>query len=239
MKLLDKIAREMGYINKKQIPSWKDDFLQAINPIIAVPCNGDSVLVRVRKPSGVEIQECGDISLIEILDDKKRKKVIKKRDIRNYVDTQMKILNACLVSPTYDQLMEWAGSIDFVKETTRQYEECKNLLSRAPSGPERLELEESLDALYIKSRLILPADFIGSIMSFVFEIDNSDIKKITKKMLYEAALLAKAGKDNPSDHLHGKFTDFNKEDINKRAWTIFFDEQEKLKKRSGNGGRRR
>jgi hypothetical protein len=39
----------------------------------------------------------------------------------------------------------------------------------------------------------------------------------------EAAILAENGKDNPSDHISGIFTDHNKSDIDKHAWSVYAD----------------
>ena len=48
-------------------------------------------------------------------------------------------------------------------------------------------------------------------------------------MLLEAAILAERGHNNPADHIHGIFTDFMKDDINKRAWILLTEEREKNK----------
>jgi len=47
--------------------------------------------------------------------------------------------------------------------------------------------------------------------------------------LIEAAILAERGHDNPANHLNGNFTDFMKDDINKRAWLLLEDERENKK----------
>jgi len=58
-------------------------------------------------------------------------------------------------------------------------------------------------------------------MSFALQQDNSDIKDVSEDMLFSAAIKATKGHDNPADHLPGNFTDFNREDINDRAWSIY------------------
>jgi len=79
---------------------------------------------------------------------------------------------------------------------------------------------------------LLPADFVSYIVSYALKVDESDIKLISEDMLFEAADMAKRGHDNPADHMQGNFTDFNREDINKRAWVVYFQRM----KEHGQGG---
>ena len=230
MKLLNNLLLRLGFVHKSQIPSWKKDFINAFEPIIMVPFNGDPVFVKVRRPTQVEIREAGDFSLIETLTDKRQLKKPTKKQIKNYAETQNVLLQKALISPTYDQLMEWIGESEFVKTANKEYEECRDLLKRT-SGNERKKLENDLDDLYIAARLVMPHDFIGGVISWMFQSDGSDIKNVTEEALLEAAFLAEKGHDNPSDHLHGRFTDFNKEDINKRAWSELHKYREDKKKK--------
>jgi hypothetical protein len=97
----------------------------------------------------------------------------------------------------------------------------------------------------LKLGFLLPDDFMATITAWAMGVDRTDIKKITRDILLEAALLAKNGGDNPSDHITGTFTDFQREDINKNAWIIYneYQEEKKIEKNSKNvrwiGGKRK
>ena len=76
----------------------------------------------------------------------------------------------------------------------------------------------------------LPKDFLSTITCYALGIEKSDIKEVTTNALMNAAVMAKMGNDNPSDHLKGLFTDYMKDDINKRAWILFQEKNKKDKK---------
>jgi hypothetical protein len=81
---------------------------------------------------------------------------------------------------------------------------------------------------------LLPEDFTAFIASYALGIDKGDIKKVSEKMLLEAAALAEKGHDNPADHLDGIWPEVQKgfylDDINKRAWQILQEYRDKHKK---------
>jgi hypothetical protein len=203
-----------------------NETLEKINDIqyeiVSIPFHGTPVFVKLKTLTSLQIRSCGDFSLIETMDDKIRmKEKPKLSEIIAYAEKQYKLCKEALVSPTYDEIFEIAGADPKIKEKLELIEELKKELQKTKAGPERTELENRLNNLKIWCYYILPEDFVAYITSWVLQIDKTDIKKVTDKILLDAAILAINGHDNPADHVDGNLTEYNYDDINRRAWTIY------------------
>jgi len=200
-----------------------DDIADAAFPIVTVPFHGTTVPVKLRELTQVQIRACGDFSLIKTFEDKVRAMSGKPTmsEINAYSERYHRIAEAALVAPSYDQIM---GLFDRDQKVAAARKECDRLdalLAQAPKGPKRAALEEEIQSLRIWSDLILPEDFLSAVMSYALGLDKSDIDEVTDDVLLDAAILADRGKDNPSDHLDGRFTPFMRDDINRRAWIAY------------------
>lgn len=209
-----------------------DKIEKARYPIIIVPFHGEPIPVKVQKLTQAQTLACGHISLIETFQDKIRKDLMSKKiqikDICAYAETNTNIVKRALVSPTYEQIMKTIDDGKAIK-IKEQIEEAREKLNQLKPGPRKSALKTEIDGLKIWCDFILPEDFLASIVSFVLGIDESDIKELSEKTLIEAAILATRGNDNPADHIKGHFTDFMRDDINKRAWLLLDEEREKNK----------
>jgi len=197
-------------------------------PVIMVPFYGAMMPVKVRRLTDAQISACGSISLIETFEDKIRKNKSKYnlREIVAYSERMHRLVKEALVSPTYRQIMEQFGHNQRVVEYKIQFEELKIKLKSCPNAQERRSLEEEIDNIKVWVNYLLPEDFLGSIISFVLGVEDSDIKQLTKDILLESAVLAERGHDNPHDHIHGAFTPFMEKDIDRRAWYYLEKERE-------------
>jgi len=205
-------------------------FEKEIYPAIMVPFFGAIVPVVVRKLTHAQIKACGDFSLIETVNDIiARDRKLSVREMINYGEMQYSILKKALVSPTYDQIMSINKADELRINAEKEIEEIDELIDSLPIGPKRSRLEKERDTLRLQLEFLPPHDFVGTVIAYALGVNESDIKEITEDMLYEAANLAKLGHDNPSNHIHGTFSEFNKEDINNRAWCIYFERQKKDK----------
>lgn len=204
----------------------------AKNQIILAPFHGVMVPVMVQELTEAQILACGNFSLIETFQDKiNAKKMTTGKNLLKvieYTQTQHELCRRSLISPSYDQIIK-AVSNSSVDDAKKRINEQKEKLKSTPAGKERDELLLELDKLSIWADFILPSDFTGVIVAYALGIEKSDIKSVTREMLLEAALLAQRGKDNPADHIKGAFTDFNRGDINRRAWIILEEEKKKNK----------
>lgn len=198
-------------------------------PILYVPFHGVYVWVKIKELTLNQINNCGDISLIETFQDKIRAKHLKIRDLIRYSETQHKILKESLVSPTYEQILDRIGNDKSVENKKNILSELKDKLKSVKPGIKRSALEEEIDSLKIWINLIFPDDFIGTIVAYALGVDKSSIKEVSEKTLIDAAIIAEKYKKRPSDIVcqDGFFTPFNKLDIDKRAMLLLHEYQKK------------
>lgn len=201
-------------------------------PAIAAPFNGKIIWIIARELNYVQIKSCGDFSLIETMQDKINNKELNKKlsfdDMVKYSELQHKIVSKSLLNPSYDQIINMLNKYDDSDNIDEQLKNIKNLFDEAKKDKnsnkkEMKLLKEEYAMIELQYRFILPADFLSFIFSYALKINDSDINLVSEEMLYNAAVKAKLGKDNPSDHLSGNFTKFNLEDINDRAWNIYYE----------------
>jgi len=215
---------------------------------VAVPFNGSEVWCQLRCPNATQIEQCGDISSIDIKDGKESAGYTQDEIIalRNY---QEKLCRLALNQPTFDRIASLVGEADFVLSEKR--EALKLLRARFEQGmgemseAEKKESADEISALEIDLGFVLPDDAMAFLAAWAMGSDVSDVKKVSKESLLKAASLAKAHGKAPSDYLSGVYTDHNKADIDHRAFVLLADflrEQEAA--RAGNrrwvlGGRKK
>ncbi len=209
-------------------------------PIIPATWKGTPALVVARELSEIQIYSCGSFSLIDLKDDPASSGggPFTWKRWSAFSEQRYAILKESLVSPTYAQICDLVGRGPMVEAAEKEFREIDEKIQLLPRGPGRQRLEMYRDSLLCRFRFMLPEDFVGAIVSYALAVDTSDIKKVTRDMLFNAAILADRGHDNPSDHLEGAFTRFNMDDINLRAWAIFNDWRETEKRRAAKRGNR-
>jgi hypothetical protein len=218
----------------------------SINEAVSAPFNGAIITVIARRLNTVQIKSCGDFSLIETFQDKinnnlQKNKKLSYNDIVKTVEMQHSIIKESLLNPTYDEIIKVINKYDDFDNIDQQLKDIKekfDQLIKIKADQKKIKnLQDEYAFLELRAKYVLPADFVSYMFSFAMSIDLSDIKKVNEDMLYNAACLAKLGHDNPSDHLSGAFTDYNKQDIDNRAWIIFYDKEKN--KDSGKNNRKR
>lgn len=196
-------------------------------PLIPVLWKGTPVFIRVRELSQVQLYACGDFSLIEL--EKDRQPFTWKKWL-SYTKPRYTLLKMALVSPTYEEIMGLIGKGGMVEQTEKEFTALGPIIAEMKRGPAKQELEELRDSLLCLFHFLFPDDFISSVITYATATNRTDIKKIFgeegKRMLLRAAILAENGHDNPSDHLDGVFTAFNRDDINANAWRLLIEEKE-------------
>jgi hypothetical protein len=187
---------------------------------VPVPFNGVKVWCELRCLNYTQIRACGDYSNI-VLEGAKEITLEQMIELRNY---QEKLIIACMNRPTYDKIAAMVGENDFViSEKRKELEEIKKIDISGLPVKQRKELEKRIADTELFLGFILPEDTFGFLTEWVNGTDVSDIKKITDAQFLEAAILAKNGKDNPTDHVPGVFTDHNRQDIDRYAWKVYAD----------------
>ena len=207
------------------------DFHDAQFPIVTIPFFGTMVQVELKELTQAQIYAAGgiDLSLIETFQDKIRQnKKPTIEDIVQYSEIMHAIARMSLHKPTYDQIFETLCDDLDVKKMEADLHKLHEELALLPDGPEADALDKEVTRMNIRLNLLLPDDFLGGVTSYALGIGKSDIKLVSEEMLYNAALTAKHGGDNPADHLRGRFTDFMREDINRRAWALYYSKKKEI-----------
>jgi hypothetical protein len=187
---------------------------------IQVPFNGVEVWCELRCLNATQIRSFGNYSNIvrEGAKEISREQMI---ELRNY---QEKLITACLNRPTYDQIASLVGEHDFVISGKRkELEDIKKIDLSGLPPEQREELSRRIENTELFLGFILPEDTFRFLTEWANGSDVSDIKKITDEQFLEVAILAENGKDNPTDHLTGVFTDHNRQDMDRYAWKVYAD----------------
>ncbi len=217
---------------KPTIQTEEMKLYEASYPLIIAPWHGIQTPIRLRKLTATQALSCGDFGMIELWEDKiKNRGVPTIEEMAAYAERHDKLCKLAMVKPSYDEAMKIAGAHIDSKDIDRQLSEIKALFDRLEALPQKdhvmlKKLREQYASIELQSKFILPADFTAYVVNYTLGISESDIKKVTEDMLYNAAVLATRGHDNPSDHLTGIFTDLMTREIDNRAW-IIFDERTK------------
>lgn len=195
---------------------------------LPVPFAGISIWCKCRTLNRTQIESCGDLSLLNINEIKDKE--VSREDLIELRNTQENLIKSTLVTPSYDDFLSIVLDEDeVIKKRKNDLEEIKKLSeSDELTSEQKKEIDDEIYRLELFIAYLLPEDTFGFLTSWALGIDISDIQKITKEQLLNAAILAKNGNDNPTDHLSGVFTDRDKEEINIKAWSEFNNYQ-KLK----------
>jgi len=212
-----------------------DEVEKAQYPLLIVPFFDAMIPIKLRELTSTQVLACGNISLIETLSDVIEKaRMEQQQDLKKAVEyskTLHRIVEMSMISPTYQEMMEVIGKNKNIDNCRKVLKELKLELKKTPLGLRRNELEQEVASYEFFTNLILPEEFISVIVSYALNINKSDIKLISEDMLYDAAILATNGHNNPANHLDGNFTKFNEDDINKRSWIIYAERKKKGSKK--------
>ena len=200
---------------------------------VAVPFWGTDVFCQLRCPNDTQLEQCGDISNILQGSDGKKFDYDELIKIRNY---QEEICRVTFNNPTYDEISHLVGITDFVlNEKQQELNDLKNkieLNKDSLTETEKKTFDAKIKTLELQLGFILPDDTMAFITKWAMGNDISDIKKITKETFLRAASLAKIYQKAPSDYISGRFTDYNKPEIDSYAFSVldeFLKEQETVK----------
>ena len=202
----------------------------AVYPAVSVLFNGKEIIVMAKTLSSLELQSCGDFSLINLDTD------VAKNDnsdplinIARFAEIQHKVLKLSMINPTYNEveemLLKHAGVVGF-------HERMEILKSEfVTEKDEKLKkvMEKEYAELELRSKFFFPNDFLIDIFNFATQKDKSDLKLlVSEEILLNAAIMAE-DKCLISDILceDGYFTAFNKWDIEKRGKILLMESRKK------------
>lgn len=217
-------------VNGLQVIKENTEFL------VSLPWNGHYGMFKIRMLNSTQIKACGNFSTLEVaMNESEDDKEIDDGAVIELKNMQERIMKFALVSPTYDEILEELEASELIESVKKQIDNLRLRLKEEKDSLEKHEIAKDIDAIELYLGFLFPEDFAAMLIAVIIQRDNTDIRKVTKSMLLEAAVLAERGHDNPSDHVDGIFTEFQKEDINKYAWIVLSEhrEQEKMVKETG------
>ena len=189
---------------------------------VPVPFFNNPIWCKLKCLNMIEIKACGNLSCL-YFDDKKKKKEKTIEEIMEIKQVQENLVKESLVYPVYDEIIKMITGENFIiSQKEKIIKELKIDLEKEPNK----ELSKEIEKLEYSIKFLLPDDACAFITSWALGIDKTNILKISKKMLFHAAIKAVNGHSNPADHISGIFTDFHKDDINNYAWIIYNEYQE-------------
>ncbi len=202
---------------------------------VALPWNGEFGIFTLRMLNSTQIKACGNFSTLNLLQDAEEGKEPSEDDIIELKNMQERIMKFALVKPTFKEITEILEASDLIQQIKQEIIDLREKLESEKDSKAKLEVSKEIDAIELYLGFLVPDDFAAMLTSVIIQRDNTDIRRITKDILLESAILAERGHDNPSDHIDGIFTEFQKEDINKYAWLELneFRERETMVKDTG------
>jgi len=215
---ITEIKQEESFIGYNPLEKIKG----ALFPWVLVPFNGVGIWCQLRCPNALEIEQCGDIT--SIVDDVKKDKKPTHEElltVHKYYEALCKIT---FNIPTYDNIFELVGVNGFKVSAKRkehealkkQFEENKSSLTTEQKN----DLEKQIDEIEELLDDLLPIDAMAFVASWALGHNVSEVRKLTKDMFLKAAVLAKAHNKAPSEYLSGRFTDYNRKEIDAYALTV-------------------
>lgn len=195
---------------------------------VSVPFNGEPIWIKLTCLNAIQIKSCGDISCLYLPKNKKKEEkepnILEMIKIKN---AQEALCKASMICPSFDKIIGMISDENFlISEKKKALEKINKEINSAKLEPkQKKELQKKADQIEFYLGFLLPDDTMSFITMWALGIKITDIQKLNRKLLLDAAILAKNGGDNPTDHISGVFTDFHKEDINKHAWIIYNEYQ--------------
>ena len=204
----------------------------AVHPAVSVKFNGKDIIQIAKRLSKVEIDSCGEFSLINLNTSYSgREKDHNLIEIAKYAELQHKILKLCMINPTYEEVENRLLDMAEVKDLKKRMRKMVDDFHFIKDSKEKAQLEKEFAILEFRAKFFMPQDFLIEMFTFATSQDVSDIKLIvSEEILYDAAVLAKKGHCRVSDVLceDGIFTTHNKADVDMRGEIIY---QERTRKK--------
>jgi hypothetical protein len=226
------------FLEKRVVSPEKKIYPQGYNPLpeikkamfewLYVPFNGERVLMKVRYPNYTQLLAGGfDYGRI-LLDAEKGRPLAD--------DEKLQILNAeeyaakcAMCSPAYEDFEALVCKEDYAVIMRRaKIAEIKEALKSPELTREQREaFAKELKEIEFFTGIILPSDTIAALARIALGADVSDIRKLTRAALEQAAYKAEVYGGTPHSHLSGVFTDRDAAEIDAVCFGIIAELKEK------------
>lgn len=202
---------------------------------ITVPFNGCPIFCKVTCLNMIQIKSCGNISCLYLPEkENEEKKELSLLDMIEIKNAQEALVKLTLISPSFDEIVGMVTETNFlISEKREQLNKINEEIKKLPPGKQKKGLEKEAEKIEFYLGFLLPDDTMAFLTSWALGVEITDIKKLSRSLLLDAAIMAANGKNNPTDHISGVFTDFQKDDINRHAWSIYNQFIEDKKREQG------
>jgi hypothetical protein len=195
---------------------------------VYVPFGEAHVWMELRSLNATQIQECGDIALIETLSKKGKGGRAEALELRNTVENLAK---AVMNSPTWAEFeaLVW-GHDNVLKERKAQLAALKEKIAADPAL-ER-EFRGEMESLEVFLGYLLPENTMQFLARYALGLDISDVKKLTAGRLLEAAAWAKRHNGKPHEYFEGAvLTDRDRNEIDNAAAVLYYEKYERRQRK--------
>jgi hypothetical protein len=191
---------------------------------VYVPFGESHVWMELRSLNATQIQECGDISLIETVEKKGKHNKTEALELRNTIENLAK---ATMNSPTWAEFETMIyGHDNVIRERKAELAALKERVKAEPALEKQFGAE--IESLEIFLGYLLPDDTMNFLARYALGLDVSDVKKLTADRLIEAAAWAKRHNGKPHEYFEGAvLTDRDRTEIDAAAAVLYHEKYEK------------
>jgi len=201
--------------------------------LVFLPWNGNYIPFIMRILNATQLKACGDFSVISVLD---KEEEVNPEDAANFEailalkNTQEKMLEFSMVSPTFEEMFDVLGASKLIDSIKSKLDENEKIVKEATdlTKAQRRELLNEIEKYRLFLGFLYPDDFIGAFVQFAMQKNNTDIDKVSKELLLEAAISADRWGNRPSDYIEGVFTQYQKNDIDRYAMVVLRNFRDQL-----------
>jgi hypothetical protein len=201
---------------------------------VYVPFNDTFVWLELKCLNTTQIESCGNFALLENMVKNPQKAT--RNELLAMRNAQEKLCMAVMNKPTYKEFEAMVdGNDNVIKERRAELEQLKKNIKEADISEEaRTEMRDRIFGIELYLGYKLPENTFGFLTRWALGGDVSDIKKLSRDKLLEAAQLAKANNCRPTDYIKGVFTERDNKEIDLAATCIRFEwEEEQARNKKG------
>jgi hypothetical protein len=198
---------------------------------IAVPFKGTLVWCILKCLSFMELKSCGNISCLYLSKEKKQEKEYDLNEIIEILNAQEAICKLSFVYPAYDEIINVVTDTDC--QILKKQEELKKIKKDISSlrGKELREAEKVALQIEYQIGFLVPDDTMSFVTAWALGADITDIKKLSRDILLDAAIIAKHWGKKPSEMIDGIFTDFQRDGIDRDGMILYQQHLDDLRRK--------
>jgi hypothetical protein len=191
---------------------------------VYVPFGEAHVWMELRSLNATQIQECGDIALIEIVVKKGTAGRAEALELRNTLENLAK---AVMNSPTWAEFEALVyGRDNVIRERRAELAALKERVEADPALERRFRGE--IESLEVFVGYLLPENTLHFLAQYALGLDVSDVKKLSSDKLLEAAVWARRHTGKPHEYFEGAvLTDRDRNEIDNAAAVLYFEKYER------------